>query len=95
MDAVKYANIQVRKIIMMIVITLTFGLIPIVLDYIPNALAQNTFMTPDQQSRLGERDANGDYLYQCPGNTKTITIPGDIKFTSESFSQYEAAFCAY
>ncbi len=30
----------------------------------------------------------------CPGYTKTITIPGDIKFTVESFSQYEIAFCA-
>ena len=31
----------------------------------------------DQQSRLGQQDTNGDYLYQCPGNGKTITIPGD------------------
>jgi len=48
----------------------------------------------DQQSGSGQQDANGDYLYQCPGNGKTITIPGDIKFTAESFSRYEITFCA-
>jgi len=39
----------------------------------------------DQQSRLGQQDTNGDYLHQCPGNGKAITISGDIKFTAESF----------
>ena len=39
----------------------------------------------DQQSRLGQQDANGDCLYQCLGNGKTITIPEDIKFTAEYF----------
>ena len=48
----------------------------------------------DQQSRLGQQDTNGDYLHQCPGNEKAITILGDIKFTAESFSRYEIAFCA-
>jgi hypothetical protein len=94
MNIFKGMNKHMQKITIMLVIASTFSLISISLDYIPNAMSQNTLMSPDQQSRLGEKDANGDYLYQCPGNTKTITIPGDIKFTAESFSRYEIAFCA-
>ena len=51
MDTFKENNKYVQKITLMLVIVSTIGLMSIGLDYIPKTIAQNTFMTPDQQSR--------------------------------------------
>ena len=59
-----------------------------------SAAPQTFDLTQDQRIRILQSYPNGTSIFSCPSDSsKNHTVPGDIKFTQESFTAMESVEC--